>query len=488
MKQPNILLIILDATRADYCSPTNPAQPFTPALGELAADGCVFERAFACAPWTLPAMASIFTGLYPAQTDIEATRVLAPTHDTLAALLKASGYGTFAITKNSWFGSEFGLPQGFDAFHKLWQLMQTETDITQVSLAQAYPGEKLLRGAVKSLARGNWIKNGVNVASRRIKFLADSDYGAARTLKPLARWISAQEGPWFAVAHYLEAHLEYKPPAEWVARFVERGPVTEKLLGADQWRLCYRHMTGVEPLTPEELRVWGQLYAAEVAYQDHAMGQLLRWLKQTGRYEDTLIIAVADHGESLGERRLLNHGYGLTEPLIRVPLVVAGPGVEKGRRVSSLVQTNDLFGTALAAAGLPLPAHARSLFDEGAARPYIVAEYGQPRVPHADLLARYGLQAADFAQFMRSLVAVRDDRHKLVVGSDGLLELYDLGVDPAESVNRAGEQGDALARMQGFLAEWRAAVGLAAVEQVPAPRPAIAPEVAERLKALGYLD
>jgi hypothetical protein len=117
-----------------------------------------------------------------------------------------------------------------------------------------------------------------------------------------------------------------------------------------------------------------------------------------------------------------------------------------------------------------------------------VAEYGLPRVPHADLLARYGLQASDFAQFMRSLVAVRDDRHKLIIGSDGSLELYDLTADPMESVDRAGEQPNALAQLQGYLREWRAEMGLSPAEPVLSPRPAIAPEVAERLKALGYLD
>ncbi len=283
MKQPNILLVILDATRADYCSCYNPAQTTTPALDGLAHEGTRFERAFACAPWTLPAMASILTGRYPAETDVDARRSLARTEGTLANRLKALGYATFAISKNPWFGSEFGLQQGFDAHYKLWQLLQTETDLTEVSLTQAYPGQNLLLGAAKSALRGNWAKNAVNLAGRRIKFLKDSDYGARRTLKPTQAWIEAQRGPWFALVHYLEAHLEYKPPAEWARRFVDDWPLAEKLLAAPQWRLCYRHMTGVEPLTEGELRAWRQLYAAEVAYQDHTLGQLLGWLRQTAR-------------------------------------------------------------------------------------------------------------------------------------------------------------------------------------------------------------
>lgn len=489
MKQPNILLIILDATRADYCSPYNPAQPSTPALGELAAEGCVFENAFACAPWTLPAMASILTGLYPSQMDIEAKRVLSQDYPSLPAALRAEGYATFAISKNSWLSASFGLTRDFDDFHKLWQVLQTDTDLTQVTLAQAYPEQNLLLGAAKGIARGNPLKNAVNLASRRLKPLRDADYGARRTLKPAQQWIAKQSGPWFAMVHYLEAHLEYKPPQEWARRFVDDWPLAEKLLAADQTRLCYRHVTGVERLTDDELRVWGQLYAAEVAYQDDAMGQLLRWLERTGRSDDTLTIVVADHGESLGEHSLLNHLYGLYEPLIRVPLVMRGPGIEKGKRVSSLAQTNDIYGTALAAAGATLPPGARSLLDAGAARSWIVSEYGAPRVPHHELLTRYGLRAEDFAPFLRSLQSVRTGQHKLIVGSDGVVELYDLASDPGESVNRVGDAPELLARMQGLLAQWRAEVGLASTEgSAPAARPEVAPEVAARLRALGYLD
>lgn len=488
MKKPNILLIVLDATRVDHCSCYNPALPVTPVLDHLAEEGVIFELAFACAPWTLPAMASILTGLYPAQTDIEATRVLDANHQNLARRLKAQGYASFAISKNSWFGSGFGLTQDFDMFHKLWQLLQTETDLTEVNLTQAYPGQNLLVGAAKGAMRGNVLKNTVNLASRRIKALNDSDYGARRTLNPVRQWISAQTGPWFALVHYLEAHLEYKPPVEWVKRFTDNWPMAQKLLVADQVRMCYRHITGVQRLTGEELRVWRHLYAAEVAYQDHAMGQVLGWLEQTGRLEDTLVIVVADHGESLGEHGLLNHLYGLYEPLIHVPLVMRGPGAPRGAKVRGLVQTNDIFGTVLAAAGAPLPTGTRNLLGPGAERTHVVAEYGKPRVPHQDLLARFSLRAGDFEPFLRSLVAVRTKQHKLITGSEGSVELYDLLVDPAESHNIAAAAPEVLAQMQRLVTEWEAATGQAPDKRATANPPAIAPEVAARLKALGYLD
>jgi arylsulfatase A-like enzyme len=488
MKKPNILLIILDATRADFCSPYNPAFSTTPALARMAEGGTLFQSAYATAPWTLPAMASILTGLHPSQTDIEAKRTLSRDYPSLASRLKEQGYGTFAISKNSWFSSAFGLTQDFDEFHKLWQVFQTDTDLTEINLTEAYPGQNLLVGAAKGITRGNWLKNAANVASRKVKVFKDGDYGAGRTLKPTQQWIEKQSGPWFAMIHYLEAHLEYKPPKQWARRFVDDWPLAQKLLATDQMRLCYRHITGAERLSKDELRVWGQLYAAEVAYQDHAMGQLLEWLKETGRYDDTLVIVVADHGESLGEHGLLNHLYGLYEPLIRVPLVMCGPGVERGKQISRLTQASDIYGTALAAAGAELPAQARNLLDPGAARQWIVAEYGQPRVPHQELLDRYSLKAADFAPFLRSLVAVRTETRKLITASDGSVELYDLQSDPAETTNLAGNLPNEVSRMQALIARWEREVGLVSGPPPAVEAPEVAPEVAARLRALGYLD
>lgn len=489
MIRPNILLIVLDATRVDHCSCYSQAQSLTPALDALAAEGLLFERAFACAPWTLPAVSSILTGLYPTQTAIEAKRVLESTYRTLPALLKGLGYSTFAISKNSWFSSEFGLSRDFDHFHKLWQLLQTETDLTEVNLTQAYPGQNLAVSAAKGALRGNWLKNTVNLASRRVKLFGAFDYGARHTLRPVRQWISAQQGAWFALVHYLEAHLEYKPPIEWAQRFTDNWPLAQKLLKSDQVRLCYRHITGVEPLLAEELRVWRQLYAAEVAYQDYAMEQLLEWLKTSGHYDNTFIIVVADHGECLGEHSLLNHLYCLYDPLIHVPLVIRSPGGGRGEKVASLVQTNDIFGTVLAAAGAPVPETARDLLSPGTARNYVVAEYGPPRTPHPELLARFSLQASDFAPFMRRLVAVRTEKNKLITGSDGTLELYDLVTDPGEQINLAAETPGIVAELQGVLSEWRTTVGLTPVQQNSSVTPpALASEVAARLKALGYLD
>ena len=136
MTQPNILFVVLDATRFDACSCYGHVAGTTPVLDRLAAEGVLFEQAISAAPWTLPAVTSMMTGLYPSQTDIYRRRRLLPGFTTLPTLLRQHGYATFGVTNNDWLSQDFGLQQGFDVVHKLWQIWQTDDDITNLSLVE----------------------------------------------------------------------------------------------------------------------------------------------------------------------------------------------------------------------------------------------------------------------------------------------------------------------------------------------------------------
>ena len=100
MKQPNVLLFVWDAVRHDVCSCYGQEPVTTPVLDRLAQEGVLFEQAIAAAPWTLPAMSAIFTGMYPGQTNIYLRRELDRRFPTLAELLAKYGYATFGISNN----------------------------------------------------------------------------------------------------------------------------------------------------------------------------------------------------------------------------------------------------------------------------------------------------------------------------------------------------------------------------------------------------
>ncbi len=488
MTRPNILFVILDATRADACSCYGAKQPTTPNLDALAAEGTLYEQAISPAPWTLPAIASLFTGLFPHQIGIYERRQLAPSVPTLAFLLSQHGYRTFGISGNGWMSADFGLQRGFDRFHKLWQLVQVAQDINELVVLDQAPTKRRTLGLLHRWRQGSPLKNIINTAYNSL-WAYHRDYGASRTLRPLLRWIKAQPSPWFAFVHYLEPHLEFRPPQPWARRFAADWERARRLMRQDQMRLAWRHMAGVERLTQEDLKTWRDLYLAEVAYTDWHLGLLVEALAREGYLSQTAVIVSADHGESLGEHGLLNHQYGVYDTLLRVPLIIRYPArFPVGGRVSRQAQTLDLFPTILEIAEVEVPSSSgKSLrVDSEDAHPFVVAEYGIPRLPPASHLRRFGLQPSDLQPFARGFVALRSDPYKLIVGTDGSVTLYNWRQDPGEENDLAAEQPTVVQGLQNTLQHWQAKMGKISMGGEETGE--MDPMAVARLRALGYIE
>lgn len=492
--KPNILLFVLDATRVDVCTcygrDPHPVSA-TPTIDKLAREGMLFEQAISAAPWTLPAITSIFTGLYPSQTDIYLKRELDGRFPTLAQLLADGGYATFGISNNDWLSVDFGLQRGFDVMHKLWQLFQTEDDITNLSIVEKDRSKShLARRALHHSLQGNIVKNMANTAYYKF-FRYRKDYGASRTFKPLTKWIKNQKKPWFAFIHYLDPHLQYKPPQTFAKRYAHDWARCRKLLKSDQWRLCWRHIAGVESLSDADLQAWKDLYLAEVAYTDFHLSQVIEWLKSTNRLENTMIIVTADHGDNLGEHGLLNHSYSLNETLIHVPLIIRYPQIfNPGQRQAALVQTLDLFATILEVVGIQIPpdSASRSLLSSEN-RQTTLSEYGAPLPPHPSALERFGITTADLTQWQFGLSALRTQKSKYILRSDGFEQLYDLRQDPGELVNLSDKQPAELAEHQAMLNSFWSKHNIDGLIGAPdRENIQVDTQVEERLQALGYLE
>lgn len=490
MKKPNILLIVLDATRFDACSCYGRTKVCTtPALDFLAEEGIIYEQAFTAAPWTLPAMTSIFTGLYPGQTDIYTKRELESEFLTITQILEQNGYATFGISNNDWLSKDFGLQRGFHQMYKLWQLWQTQDDITNLSIVEIdRSNSQIARQAIRKVMQGNIVKNTINTAY--YKFGRNrKDYGAARTKKPLTRWIAAQEKPWFAFVHFLEAHLQYKPPMKYAELFTHDKKRVKRMLNADQWRLSWRHNAGVDLLPEEDMQAWHDLYLAEVAYTDYHMGQIIDWLRHTEKLDDTVVIVTADHGESLGEHGLLSHSYSLHDPLIRIPLVIRYPNIFQNERNSHLVQSLDIFAAILDIIGINSPYNnaSKSLLS-ATARSAVLSEYGMPIPPHAAAMARFDLKPSDLKHRQRALTAFRTKTHKLVVTSDNTKEVYNLMADPEELKDISFQNPDLTQDLFMQLKSYWSEHNIDGLIGPPLKHLKIDPEVEERLQDLGYLE
>ena len=132
-----------------------------------------------------------------------------------------------------------------------------------------------------------------------------------------------RKGGNFVFLNLMETHLPYAPPDEFVRKFVpyfHETPEAQQFMGnfnrkAWQWLIPL-----VEPFSDLESQTLSDMYDAEVAYQDHLLGQLLETLNTDYHRENTMVVFMADHGEMLGEHGYMGHGFGVHEELVHVPL------------------------------------------------------------------------------------------------------------------------------------------------------------------------
>jgi choline-sulfatase len=209
-------------------------------------------------------------------------------------------------------------------------------------------------------------------------------------------------------------------------------------------------------------------YDGEIAFADEQIGRLLTELAATKRLEDTIVVATSDHGESFGEHGEATHGVLLYDSTLRVPLIISGPGVPRGERVSEEpVGLVDVTPTILALVG-------GALAYDGDGRDLLGADRDRPRSLYAETFL-----PLDFYNWS-PLRALRGDGLKFIDAPEP--ELYDLTRDPSERQNLAETQTARAVGMAGALARiaWTSAAAAGT-------RPTVDAELAGRLRSLGYV-
>jgi arylsulfatase A-like enzyme len=278
-----------------------------------------------------------------------------------------------------------------------------------------------------------------------------------------AAWLAeAEREPFFAFLHTYDPHVPYDPPRPFDMLYFPQytGPVR----GSDTRDLC-RRIRGLEgqppALSDDDRRRIRALYAADVRFTDAEVGKLLRLLEREGLDGRTLVVVVSDHGEELWDHGTVLHSHTVYQELVHVPLVFRGEGVA-GTLVSETARNLDVAPTILDALGLP------------------PAESHRGRSLRARLRGAPGAALPAMSEMGRQK-AIVDSPWKLVV--DGRREgaLYDLARDPGEKENVAAEHPEVVREYRALLE------GLGGAVAELAERPP-SPELAERLRALGYVD
>ncbi|HBL28352.1 MAG TPA: hypothetical protein DD490_16080 [Acidobacteria bacterium] len=418
--RPNVIVYLVDTLRADRVGPYRSGRSITPHLDAFAREATVFLHTVAQAPWTKPSVTSIFTGLGPLLHGVRRVEdKLPPEAVTAAEHFQAGGFSTAAFSTNFHVRVQSGLAQGFGHF-----------DFQPDEAASNQVGSRVL----------HWL-------DRR------------------------PPGPFFLYVHTIDPHAPYTPPADLRKRFA---PDARELAGYDvDLRQIYKLRGDERRKRIAELL---PLYDAEVAFADQSFGAFLDALRARGLYEGSLIVFVADHGEELGEHGELGHANDLFQEELRIPLLVKWPGQREGREIRALAQQIDLLPTVLAAAGLPVPS---GLAGVDLAR--IAAAGADPRalwdrtaISHLSYRGREGLSAVHAGWKL-----VQPQTRELAAGP----LLFQLGEDPAESVNRLGDAPVRAAWLRSLLRreEERGRSGLKAQTDV------MDAETRKALEALGYL-
>ena len=434
----NVLLITIDALRADHLGVYGYPRATSPNIDRLAGQGVLFRRAVSQWPLTSPSFAAMMSSTYGHTNGLMRTTAqrMPDRPLMLAELLKAGGYSTWAAVGNVNLARVFNFDQGFDTYRELWR------------------------------------------ADDERKTERTTDVG----LDLLKR--ASAEKPFFLWLHFFDPHARYLPPKPFDQMFVgdryfdgsRRVPLHPD--GTDLGGISSKVSLGRE----DRVAYYVAQYDAEIRYVDEQVGLLLEALESQGLAGNTLVVLTSDHGESLGDHNyFFEHGRFPYDDCVHVPLIVRVPGAGGGS-VRSPVQSIDIVPTVLDLAGLPPDpqAEGKSL------RPLLRGEH--PTGDRWDYAFTESGFALDYQRSITSerykLVYVPDAGNRRIMQGRGL-ELYDLEADPRETRNLIDERPEVATLLERRLWRWMANGGPAA------PTPAevrVEGQAEEQLRSLGYVE
>jgi len=344
--QPNLVLIICDALGAGQLTLYGGQTPAR-GLERLAKEGTLFSRAISTAPWTLPAMVSLFSERYPSVCSNGGIYRVTESFTTLAEDLRTQGYRTTALVGNYGLGRESGIHQGFEQsrlFYHHPQWSPRAMGLKELGLPTPF-----LRAWRVALARWRLDKN------NREAVLPDTTKEITQeALERLGR-PQTKRAPFFLWLHYMDPHDPFYPPESHredvpgnrIGPFL--APHTPDLHGPQVESIQSRQHF----LTPEDKEQIAMLYRGDVRYVGDHIERILDALREENLEENTLVVLTADHGEELWEHGEFYHGHSLYQELIHVPLIMRGPGIPVGQRYEERFSMVHLMPTLREALGIP---------------------------------------------------------------------------------------------------------------------------------------
>ena len=439
---PNIVLVMTDQQRADFLASDGFGLDTMPFVDGLGATGTTFSRAYTPTPVCAPARTSLLTGRYPKVTQVRQNSATehARHGGDLIDVLRERSYAIHLAGKN--------------------HSHRPDADFDTAASYMHDGGGVPVRRTAEDDRFDQWLRDlDHGVHPEPTPFGLEQQLPYRIVTDAIAATEEPTDQPFFLWLSFPEPHNPYQVPEPYFSLFPEReipnrvgGPETVDALGP-KGRWLQRLIAEKRPGYDAHWRRYRANYCGMLRLIDDQIRRFVEHLQSTGQWDETILVFCSDHGDFAGDYGLQRKGAGLPECLVRVPLVVCGPGVTARGAVDEHVSLVDLMPTLCEAAGAAVPYgnQGRSLWpllsggDHDADRfrsVYAEVGYGgQPYEEDERPPLHFPYDGPTFDELNSWTLSgntrmVRMGRWKLVVDAWGVGHLYDLEADPGELVDR----------------------------------------------------
>lgn len=335
-KKQNLILITIDALRADHLGFMGYKKNISPNIDHLAKESSIFTKAFATGPVTPHSFPSILTSTYP--LDYHGPRKIKRPRKLISEVLKREGFTTAAFHSNAFLGNFFGYNRGWDFFEDL-----------QAPVNFSFLKEKKITAIIKEVVRRGIIQFFPQLfflliyIRYRIKKLKNNRINGSFLTQIVKDFISSQEekSPFFVWVHYMDVHTPYSA----------RDNLKNKPLSYSEYSascssplLAIYSSTKLTKIAKKNINLTYNLYDDGIKYVDEQIGNLISFLKAKNIYDNCIIIVTADHGDEFLEHGSGSHQSRLYNEVLHVPLLIKTPG-NPARVIKNPVSLIDLAPT-----------------------------------------------------------------------------------------------------------------------------------------------
>jgi arylsulfatase A-like enzyme len=461
--QPNVLIIVLDALRADRVGAFG-GRDLTPNIDDLASSSATFTNAFSTSTETEPAVTSVQTGRHPLSHGVvnhgahvtEREKLTVEQVPQLPEELSASGYRT----------AKFGRPLG--RWHKRGFDVYPEFSEGKTAIDAAVPPTKKQRINSYLAAASPWLRDAVSAIYTAVEQTFGTGIPSVETpsvteqdvVDRFTDWIDADD-PFYAFVHLMDTHgpFEVEPDAvrDCLGRFEYSGPTLQELtahIDDEDLKNAFRSARDQWDIADYPLgAVYQAVYDAAVRKGDKRVGRIINQVNDRGLLEETLVVFLADHGESLTEHGIYFSHHGLYDQTIQIHLLVRPPGGAHGEH-DQLVQLTDIAPTVADYVGID------SLRPDG----YTL----KPVIESEAELDRDAILAEESNNTRRRAVRTNTEKLIRVIGDDPTCrkcdiphgsdeQCFDLTADPAEQENIARSDPGRVKRLADIMEAMRSA-------------------------------